>query len=284
MMSNKMNIRPQPASRREQILERVVDAVASLRGYVTMSLGGSVQAGFDEAVSDLDIHVLWEPPLAEPEERIARLQPLADAGTLRVGVRSWGLEDQLVVDGVAVELIYFHLGDMRSHIDEAYRQGLKSEGFTTAMLYNIATGRPLHDPRGTLREMQVRLNHAFPEATRAYLLRHYPPHLLYYLRLLAKAQQRQDWLYAQSASTGFHSLFFNLLFTLNRRYHPGGKRLLLHSATCPVRPIDNEARWQEAARLPMDDPRHLELLAELSADLIALIKQHGGVEVLDQVQ
>ena len=261
-------------------LDRVV-RVASLRGYVAMSLGGSTQAGFADQDSDLDIHVLWEPPLAEPEERAALIRTFADPGSVRVDVRSWGLEDHFTIEGTGVELIYVHLGDMLAHTERAYHEGLTEESFTTALLYNFATGRRLYDPNGVLTRLQERLNRDFPEATRSYLLRHHSPLMAYYWRLMQNARLRGDLLFAQSMGVGLHTLFFNLLFTLNREYHPGGKRLLLHSRVCALRPVDSEARWDQIARLPVDDPRLDEMVAALVAELIDLIRQHGGVEVAD---
>jgi hypothetical protein len=69
-------------------------------------------------------------------------------------------------------------------------------------------------------------------------------------------------------------VFFNLLFALNRRYHPGEKRLLIHGERCPLRPDDMLARWSHAARLPADNPQLARTLEGLMDDLSTLIEAH----------
>ena len=205
---------------------RVAGVVGQLSGVVAVALGGSAGAGLADAASDLDFHVYWEAPLAPPDERAACLAAVADAGSLRVrdGAASWTLEDWFAVDGRAIELIYVAWGDVPVEIEWAYREGLTGEGFTTARLYNVARGRAFHDPAGLLGAVQKRLNRAYPEATRAALLRRQPALLGVYLKQLRVAQGRGDLLFAQHRRYTLQMVFFDLLFALNRQYHPGEKR------------------------------------------------------------
>ena len=50
--------------------------------------------------------------------------------------------------------------------------------------------------------------------------------LRYYMELLRISRQRDDLLFVQQLRYNIQTIFFNLLFALNRQYHPGGKRLL----------------------------------------------------------
>ena len=257
----------------------IVDAVKDLSGFAAMSFGGSTQAGFADEASDLDIHVWWRAPLATPDERAARLASCADRDSLTVGITSWGLEDSLAVDGRPVELIYFNLDELKTLADQAYDTGLNSEGYATALLYLVAAGRPIHDPTGALRALRERLNDEFPEATRTTLLRQHPPLLRVYLDHLRLAQRRADLLAVQHRRYTLQMVFFNLLFTLNRRFHPGEKRLLLHMERCPIRPGDCARRWNNAARLQADDPALAVELHSLVEDLIRLIERDTGMLV-----
>src|SRR3712207_9226528 len=105
------------------------------------------------------------PPLAPPDERAAAITGLADPGSTRVDVHSWGLEDHFAVDGRYVELIYFHLGDLQEQVERAYGEGLDSEAFTTSFLYTLAHGQSLYDSAPALAAMRERLNNSFPDAT-----------------------------------------------------------------------------------------------------------------------
>jgi hypothetical protein len=62
------------------------------------------------------------------------------------------------------------------------------------------------------------------------------------------------------------------LFALNRQYHPGGKRLLLHAQRCAIQPPDIVARWNHISRLSANDSALADLLDELINDLCRLIE------------
>lgn len=261
----------------DSFLERVVAAVSSLPGYIAMSLGGSTQAGLHDEQSDYDVHVFWRAPLAEPALRARHLERVADPGRVRVDIRSWGLEDWLYIDHRLVELIYFNLDDLQAHVAQAYSTGLSDEGFATALLYIIANGRPLYDSTGEIAALRQRLNDHFPEPTRDLVLRHHTPLLAIYARHVQLAQARGDLLSVQHRRYTVQMVFFNLLFTLNRRYHPGEKRLLLHAARCPLQPADLAERWNRVARLAADDPALVRDLEALCDDLQALISQAASL-------
>jgi hypothetical protein len=241
---------------------------------VAISLGGSVGSGFADADSDLDFHVFWEAPLAAPAEREVALATIADAGSLivRPGEASWTLEDWFSADGRPVELIYVAWHDVEADVTWAYDQGLNDEEFTTARLYNYARGRVVHDPLGMLRAVRERLNRVYPDATRALLLRREPERLALALKQLRMAQRRGDLLFVQQRRYTVQSLFFNLLFALNRLYHPGEKRLLPHAERCPVRPADLTMRWEYIAILRADDMALEHFLTEIVEDLLALVR------------
>jgi hypothetical protein len=255
----------------DQILQRIAAAGAALPGFEAMSLGGSAGAGLDDAQSDLDIHVYWRPPLATPEQRAAQLAGCADPGSIELEVRFWGLEDHLRVGGRDVELIYVHLEDLRAEVDRAYAEGLGAEGFATAQLYYVANGRPFYDPKAELAALRARLA-TYPEPTRRRLLESHPALLRAYLRHLRVAQSRGDLLFAQHRRYTIQMVFFNALFALNRLYHPGEKRLLIHAQRCAVQPPDLAARWNHIARLPADDGALADVLDELVDDLCQRIE------------
>ncbi|HEU5103841.1 MAG TPA: DUF4037 domain-containing protein [Roseiflexaceae bacterium] len=257
----------------DQILQQLVEACADLPGFVAMSLGGSASAGLADAQSDLDIHVYWRASLATSEQRAGRLAGYADAGSVEVDMRFWGLEDHLRIGGRDIELIYVHLGDLLDEVERAYGEGLGAEGFATAQLFYVANGRPFYDPDGGLAALRERLA-SYPEATRRRLLDSHPALLRAYLRHLRVAQGRGDLLFVQHRRYTIQMVFFNALFALNRRYHPGEKRLLIHGERCPLRPANCATRWAAAARLAADDPALSEALAGLINDICTLIEEH----------
>lgn len=245
-------------------------ATGDLPGFAGFSLGGSVASGLADAASDLDLHVYVRDPLASATERASRLAELADAGSLKVGITSWGLEDHLRVGGLLVELVYVDLGHLEAEVERAYGEGLGGEAFVTAQFDYLASGRVLHDPAGALGRLRGWLLAGYPEPTRQRIVRDTPFLLETYLVQLRGAQARGDLLYVQHRRYTVQTVFFNLLFALNRRYHPGEKRLLAHAAGCEIRPPALERRWNEVARMPADDPTLAPALQSLSDELCGL--------------
>jgi hypothetical protein len=249
-----------------------VAAVAGLPGFTAISLGGSAATGLADEKSDVDLHVYWRAPLAAPAERAAALARVADSGSIVVDILDWGREDNLRIDGRAVELIYMPFDELRAEVEQAYGEGLISEGYTTARLFYLASGRPLYDPAGELSILRERLLAEYPEPTRRLLLRYHPALLRTYLGHLRLAQSRGDLLMVQHRRYTLQMVFFNLLFALNRRYHPGEKRLLIHSQGCTLQPPNLTARWSRVARLAADNLDLAAALGGLVDDLCSLIE------------
>jgi Domain of unknown function (DUF4037) len=251
----------------------IAAAAIQIPGVRAISLGGSLASGMADALSDIDLHVYWRAPLAGLAARHALLASVADPGEPLREIGDWGLEDHLVSGGRPAELVYVELGDYEAQIERAYRDGLGDEGFATSALSFAAGGVALEDPRGELAAIQARLA-TYPEVTRRRLLADMPRLLRAYLGQLEKAQRRGDLLFAQHRRYTLQMVFFNLLFAINRRYHPGEKRLLEHAERCAARPERLRERWEDLALRRIDDPQVAELLRGLTDEICALAE--GG--------
>src|SRR3954447_6007080 len=218
------NIKHQTSDIRHQdaTIQQIVAAIADMSGVAAIALGGSTTAGLADEFSDLDVYVYYHEPLAAPADRATRLRRLADEGTLEVDIPTFGLEDHLHVQQKLVELVYLDLDRLIAEADRAYSQGLISEGYTTALLYILFRNQVFHDATGEVTALRARLHAAYPEPTRTRLLRAHPELLRYYLELLRVSQQRDDLSFVQHMRYSIQMIFFNLLFALNRQYHPGG--------------------------------------------------------------
>ena len=258
----------------EQAVARTLAAgVAAIAGVVAVSLGGSAAYGLADAASDLDLHVYYRGALASTEHRLAQLAHIADTGSV-TSVTTWGLEDWLRLDGQHAELIYIDLDELQATAARAYHPGLIDEAFVTAQFAYLAEGRVLHDSTGEITALRKGLRANYPEATRAALLRDNPIRLHAYLKAIRTAQTRGDLLYVQHRRYSVQMVFFNLLFALNRRYHPGEKRLAIHGERCPIRPVSLADRWAISTQLPADAAALPEQLETLVNDLLALVENH----------
>lgn len=263
-------------------VQRIVKPIDDMQGLVAIALGGSAGAGLADAQSDLDVYIFWRAPLAPPDERTARLRKVADPDSVRVDIHSWGLEDWLTVGGRKIELVYLSLDELQSQIEQAYGDGLDGDAWTTAFLYSAAQSQVYYDPTGELQSIRDRLLASYPEPTYQAILRRRAPLLAVACKDITRAQGRNDVLQAQQRLVAHQALWFNLLFALNRRYHPGEKRLLTHAERCPIRPADLTVRWTDLARRSPDDTHISALISALNADLVVLIEQHSGIRVEEQ--
>ncbi len=259
---------------------RIVAVVGQTPGVVAIARGGSVNAGLADGASDLDFHVYWEPPLALAAERTVRLAALADPGCVwpGEGLSSWLVEDHFALAGRSIELIYIRMADVHNEVAVAYRDGFVEEGFTTGRLFCFANDRIVYDPTGELGAQQALLRASYPDALRRAVIHRQSARLALYIGQLRTGQQRADLLYAQQIRTKLQNVSFDLLFAVNRQYHPGEKRLLTYAARCPLRPPDFTERWERVARLPSDAPELVDELGALATELCAIAAGHTGEE------
>jgi hypothetical protein len=254
--------------------ESLAAALIRLPGVVGVLLGGSRATGTADSGSDTDLYAFHVGAVSPAGDRAAALGSVADHGGVREET-AWGPEDHFTVAGSLVEVVHLDLDAMSADVDRAYSTGLDDEGFATAFLHTVDVGHILRDPTGRLSAMRARLD-TYPGATRARLLATLPSIGAAYLGQLTKAASRGDLTMVQHRRAGIQTIYFNLLFTINRRYHPGEKRLLEHGERCPIRPANQTARWVEICRMPADDVRLPSCLDSLMADLTSLGNPPSG--------
>lgn len=249
----------------------LAEALMSLPGVRAVAIGGSRATGLADAGSDTDAYALVSGTLPAPEERARVLRSLADDGRIEAQ-DAFGPEDHLLVDGGLVEIVYLMVDALSEQVEAAFGEGLMSEGFTTCLLYTVATCVPLADD-GALAALRSRLA-TYPEPTRRRILAGTPEILRACLAQLSTACERGDVLMATHRRASVQALWFNMLFALNRVYHPGEKRLHVHAASLDVLPSDAVERWRQAQLMRADDVDLPEALTGLTQDLLALVE--GG--------
>ena len=113
-------------------------------------------------------------------------------------------------------------------------------GYTTAYCFSLANGYILYDARGWLSSVQARLREPFPEQlTRSIIAKNRPVlgggMQSCYLVQMKAAIARNDLISLNHRTTVWIASYADILFAVNRRYHPGEKRLLTYMADLPSR-------------------------------------------------
>jgi len=249
------------------VLRDAADALIALDGIRAVSLGGSRALGMDDAASDTDLYAWYRGPLVAAELRHEALRGLTDDGVHPFD--AFGPEDHWHSDRRLFEVVYVDLDDIWAQISRARGVGLDGEVCATAFLHTAYASVPIADPHAELDQLHADLT-TFPEATRAVQLLRLPVMADEFASQLRGAQSRQDWPMVVRRRAGLLDVTVSLLFALNRRYHPGEKRLLAHVASCDVRPINVADRLRAACVAAPDDPSLAEQFVSLIAETVAL--------------
>jgi hypothetical protein len=245
----------------------VANALIGLAGIRAVSLGGSRALGMDDASSDTDLYAWYRGTLVGAAVRQQALADLAD--DVVVPFDAFGPEDHWHSDRRPFEVVYVDLDVIHAQISRARSVGLDGEVCATAFLHTAYAGVPIADPYAELDRLQTDLA-SFPEATRTTQLLQLPVMAGEFASQLRGAQARQDWPMVVRRTAGLLDVTVSLLFALNRRYHPGEKRLLAHVASCEVRPPNVADRLRTACLTAPNDPSLAEQFVSLIAEIVAL--------------
>lgn len=241
-------------------------------------LGGSRAAGRADAGSDYDIYVYLNAALDVGRRRAALA---ATCVVAEIDNNYWECEDDCVLyDGTGIELIYRDLQNTDAGLARVLLDHHASNGYTTCFCDNVLTAEILYDPRGRYRALVEKYSFPYPPElkrnivakNRALLDGKIPS----YSGQLEKAFKRGDLVSVNHRITEFLASYFDIVFALNERYHPGEKRLVaICSQSCAALPAAFEANIERLLdRRAAADP--LPVVREMIAALDALIDGMNG--------
>uniref|UniRef100_A0A7C2WD88 DUF4037 domain-containing protein n=1 Tax=Thermorudis sp. TaxID=1969470 RepID=A0A7C2WD88_9BACT len=136
------------------------------------------------------------------------------------------------------------------------------------------------EPPPPRRPLRQRLFSAL--ATLRQALRTFPPRLRerlvswnvalawHYLEHLETALQRADWPFFTDRLARLLAAYFDALFALNERFHPGEKRLLAYAAGCERAPADHQRRLARLVDPSTGAAERVDLARDLLRDLAGL--------------
>ena len=165
----------------------------------------------------------------------------------------------------------FVLGEIAARLDR-YSADL---GYTTAYCFSVANGFILHDPRQWLDGVQARLRQPFPEPLVRSIIAKNRPVLgggmqSCYLAQMKAAIARGDLISLSHRVAVWIASYTDILFAVNRQYHPGEKRLVMYMQGLPDLP-------EKAVE---DVPRLCALAGSLSSPIIEQVS--GMLSRLDR--
>lgn len=214
-----------------------------------ITLGGSRASGKYDSTSDYDLYVYLNDELSIEKRKNALTQTCMQ---MNLGRTYWGdyWDDCILNSGVAIEFTYVSLCDKEKSLRNTLEQYAAGGGYTTCECFVVFNAQILYDPRGLYSSMVKRLTMPYPEPLRKNivtvnkeLMEGVTPS---YLNQIEKAVKRGDFVSVNHRLTEFLKCYFDILFALNRCFHPGEKRLMAFAVElCEQLPVDFETDMQE---------------------------------------
>ena len=221
------------------MINALFEDLSSLPQVEAIALGGS-RAGtcFDET-SDFDIYLYCTSPI--PEE--TRREILGKyASYVEYGNCFWELEDNgTFKNGVDFDLLFRNLDDFAAGVAHVVENFQACNGYTTCMWHNLLTCKIIYDRDDRLAQAKARFDVPFPPQLKANII-HQNLRLLHdnlpsYDGQILKAVKRQDEVSICHRTAAFMESYFDILWALNEKTHPGEKRLVsLCTENCQILP------------------------------------------------
>ena len=131
--------------------------------------------------------------------------------------------------------------EAEDEIERRLRRHMASLGYTTAWCFSISHSQILADPNGWLANVQRQTRGPYPNALVQAILRKNRPVLgggmqSCYLKQIRTAVVRVDPVSLNHRVAAWLASYFDILFAINGRFHPGEKRLLIYAEELPILP------------------------------------------------
>ena len=197
------------------LANELVEAVSAWPEVEAITLGGSRATGDNDEKSDYDVYVYVTAPVsAERRRRLLRNY----CSHMEIDNDFWETEDDCTLnDGTNIDVPYRDLDQFAANVADVVERFQASNGYTTCMWHNMLTSKVLFD-----RDMRL-LTGNLPS----------------YDAQIRKAASRGDKIAVNHRMAAFMESYFDVLFALNRRTHPGEKRLdKLAERDCAILPKD----------------------------------------------
>lgn len=254
------------------MIHEFVEFFSRLPQVEAIALGGSRAGSHYDSSSDYDIYVYCTAPVEESTRR-QLLEPLVSY--VEYGNQFWELEDNGTFrNGIDFDILYRNLDDFTAGVASVVESFQAGNAYTTCMWHNLLTCRILYDPAARLQQAKQRFQVPYPEELKQNILhrgwRLLSDSMPAYSLQIRKAAERGDLVSVNHRVAGFLETYFDVLFALNGRTHPGEKRLMtLCQESCPLLPDHFEENLNSLFSHMFSDPRALvadcgNILAELA--------------------
>lgn len=223
--------------------DMIFKRLAKLDCVEAIALGGSRAGEVYDEKSDYDVYVYVTAPIDET----FRKQMLSESCSyMEIGNHFWEYEDNCVLNsGIDIDILYRDLNDFSRGIEEVVINCRVSNAYTTCMWHNLLNCKILFDRNGRLKAAKERFTIPYPLRLKKAIIKRQlsllDSSMPAYKTQIKKAVLRGDLVSINHRVTEFMASYFDLLFAVNEKTHPGEKRLIqLCKNNCAILPADFE--------------------------------------------
>jgi hypothetical protein len=212
-------------------LGEIASAFAGIAGVEAVAFCGSAAMQKADSLSDYDLYVYWRTPVPlDARRKIIESR----ASEYQLDSTFWELEDEWIEpNGRRFNVMYRPCQEAEEEVDRRLVHHVASLGYTTAYCFSLSQGHNLADPNSWLADLQRQTRGAYPPGLVQAILQKNRPVLgggmqSCYLQQINAAIVRQDPISLNHRVTAWLASYFDILFAINGRFHPGEKRLLIY--------------------------------------------------------
>jgi hypothetical protein len=230
----------------QKIIKEIAGEFAKLPEVTAVVLSGSQGGVLSDAGSDIDLYVY-----AEPEPRKGWRTDLAAKFGERASIGNdfWEPGDEWIAlhTGNVIDIMYRSPVWIEQQLDRVLLRHQASVGYSTCLVYNVLHSMIMHDRGGWFASLREKAGRPYPEPLRrAIIAKNHPilrNTLSSYVHQIEIAISRNDRLSVNHRITALLASYFDIVFAINRLFHPGEKRLVAHvQEKCPKRPPEFDAQ------------------------------------------
>ena len=223
----------------EYLVGSLFEELSKIPQVEAIALGGSRATGKNDETSDYDTYIYLTGPVNE-EIRKTILEKYCKY--MEIGNSFWELEDDVTLkDGIDMDIIYRNMKDFEKTISSVVDDYTSYNGYTTCMWHNLITSKIIYDKNGNLKNLQNKYNIPYPQGLKENIISNNLKLLHGMLpsfdTQIEKAELRKDFVSVNHRVTEFLASYFDIIFALNEKTHPGEKRMQsICSEECHILP------------------------------------------------
>lgn len=217
--------------------------LADLQEVEAIALGGSRAGNVYDEKSDYDVYVYVNSPI---NEDIRKRLLSKYCSCMEIGNHFWEYEDNCTLNnGIDIDILYRDMESFMADIENVVIKCLPHNAYTTCMWHNLLTCRIMYDKEGKLTAYRNKYNIPYPRRLKKNIIEHQlkliDSAMPAYPVQIRKAVLRNDTVSINHRTTEFLASYFDLIFAVNEKTHPGEKRLIdICKRECEILPSDFE--------------------------------------------